>query len=137
MELLIRVVDRVSDDPVRHHQLTKCGDVIAYQPDGGPWGIEDLRNPDWRIVRVPGLAEAEARALVGEELPRGPAAHECLLRPRGMRVDPGPLGLDPVARERPYPDATVDADTFRPAMSLKDPLPHPDLVGPVTSPTIG
>ena len=137
MELLIRVVDRASDDPARHAHLTKAGDVIAWHEDGADWGREERVNPHWRVVRVPGLAVAEAESLVAPELPRGPAAHEFILRSRGMTVDLAAIGLGRLPGDRTFPDLVVDAGTFRAAMSVKGPVPHPDLLGPPTPHTIG
>ena len=69
MQLLVRVVDRISKDPTRNLQLTKRGDVIAVKPDDADWGTEELTNPEWRIISVPDMTAAEAAALMTQELP--------------------------------------------------------------------
>ena len=38
---------------------TKAGDVVVIVPDGHQWGREEVSNPDWRVLQLPGLA-AEA-----------------------------------------------------------------------------
>lgn len=69
MQLLVRVVDKISKDPDKNIQLTKRGDVIVIKKDGEEWGIEELKNPDWRIISVPDMTELEARALLSPENP--------------------------------------------------------------------
>lgn len=135
MELLVRVVDQVSRDPLKHALLAKAGDVIAWHPIGGAWGAAERDNPDWRIVRVPGLSEDEAEALVAGEL-SGPHAHEQLLRTRGMTLDVASLGI-PAGRSPSGIDATVPVGRFRAAVGLKAPIPHPDRIGPATPHAIG
>lgn len=88
MELLVRIVDkRDLKDPVKDAQLTKAGDVIVYRPDGSDWGIEDLKNPDWRIVRVPSMTEEQAIALTSPELPPTLDKQYPLLQKRAMKLD--------------------------------------------------
>jgi len=59
-EILLRVVDKVNlEDAVRNRQASKAGDVIAVQLDGWNWGTDELANPEWRIVKLPGLAESD------------------------------------------------------------------------------
>lgn len=69
-ELLVRVVDKTNpDDPMKCATFTKRGDVIVVQPDGWVWGKEELENPHWRILKIPGMSISEARAFLGEEMP--------------------------------------------------------------------
>lgn len=67
-ECLLRVVDKTSSDPVSNAGLTKRGHVICVQPDGWPWGTEELANPEWRIVLLPGPVEDWAHLLVPEPI---------------------------------------------------------------------
>lgn len=58
-ELLVRVVDKVHPtDPDKNLQCTKKGDVIWICPDGWNWGREELANPEWRIMKMPGVDPA-------------------------------------------------------------------------------
>ena len=54
-ELLVRVVDKTNDDKKLDAQCSKRGDVIVVQPDGWPWGREELKSEVWRIVKLPGV----------------------------------------------------------------------------------
>lgn len=85
MELLVRIVDKVSNDPDKNKQLTKAGDVIAFKPDGSSWGLMELKNPEWRIIRVD-ITEAEAEALIAPELPPD-LDNEYILLKRQMKID--------------------------------------------------
>lgn len=67
MEFLIRVRDKVGSNIYHDVKLTKRGHVIVAMPDGHDWGLQELTNPDWRIVRVPGISEAEAGAMLAPE----------------------------------------------------------------------
>lgn len=88
MQLLVRVVSKVDPkDPVKDAQLTKAGDVIVYKQDGEEWGIQELKNPDWRIIQVPGMTEEEAIALTSPELPPNLDREYPLLQRRAMKLD--------------------------------------------------
>lgn len=87
MQLLVRVVSKTSKDPILDAQLTKAGDVICFKPDGEEWGIQELKNPDWRIIQVPGMTEEEAIALVSPELPPTLDKQYPLLQRRAMKLD--------------------------------------------------
>lgn len=54
-ELLVRTVDKVNEDFYLNCACTKRGDVIAVQDDGWPWGKEERANPEWTIIKVPGV----------------------------------------------------------------------------------
>lgn len=56
-ELLVRVIDKINDDFYKNCQCTKRGDVIAVKPDGWLWSSEELRNPDWRIIKTSSTVE--------------------------------------------------------------------------------
>lgn len=66
-ELLIRVVDKVGTDVFKDAALTKRGDVIVVRPDGWNWGIQELANPEWRIVSIPDMPMVEAEAMLAME----------------------------------------------------------------------
>lgn len=67
-QLLVRVVDKISDDKAKNIQLTKRNDVIVIKKIGEDWGIEELINPDWRIIQVPDMSDIEARAYLSKEV---------------------------------------------------------------------
>lgn len=88
MELLVRIIDkRDLKDPVKDAQLTKAGDVIAFHEDGADWGVMELKNPEWRIVSVPGMSLLEAEALTAPELPPTLDKEYPMLRKRHMKLD--------------------------------------------------
>lgn len=55
MEILIRIVDRICADAVENRKASKAGDIVHVAPDGWPWGSMELINPEWRIVKFPGV----------------------------------------------------------------------------------
>jgi len=88
MELLVRVVSKTNpNDKVLDSKLTKAGDVIVYKPDGSDWGIAELKNPDWRIIRVEGMTEEQAVSLVSPELPPTLDKEYPLLQRRAIKLD--------------------------------------------------
>lgn len=50
-QMLVRTADRNSNDPFKHAQLTKRGDVIAVVDDAHVWRPAEL-NGEWVIVKV-------------------------------------------------------------------------------------
>jgi hypothetical protein len=67
-ELLVRVVDKANpDDLYKDVKLTKRGDVIVTAEDGWQWGIEELKNPAWRIIKLPGVKVADVSFLTDAE----------------------------------------------------------------------
>lgn len=86
-ELLVRVVDKVSNDPYLDAKLTKRGDVVCVQPDGWVWGKEEQLNPDWRIFRVPGVKRIDALGFEAPELDTDPAQPSRTLQKRAFYLD--------------------------------------------------
>jgi hypothetical protein len=86
-ELLIRVRDKVNDDPYLDARCFKRGDVVVVVDDDWQWGREELRNPDWRIVRLPNVSTAQAAAFLGEEMDEDPQQPSRALRRRGWSFD--------------------------------------------------
>lgn len=78
-ELLVRVTDKPrTGDPRKDCQRSGRGDVIVAQPDGAYWSRAERSNPDWLILKVPGMTLAEGVALTAAEpvigtKQRGPA----------------------------------------------------------------
>jgi hypothetical protein len=131
MELLIVIRDAPCDDPVHNFQAPKAGDVIAYHQDGQDWGLDEVNNPDWRIIHVPGLSEVRAQALVERDisLPGEPSrmrqfaldvgkldSHDAsLLKPRKVRSHTRGNNIDAVID----PGFFVDAHALKPPASLQ------------------
>lgn len=95
-ELLIRVVDKVNEDFYLNCQCTKRGDVVVAQPDGWAWGLEELKNPDWRIVVMPELSLGDAQAMLAPELDKDPKSPSKTLQRRAFKFD-----LDALATSSP------------------------------------
>jgi len=68
-EILIRVKDKINkDDFYLNLQCTKRGDVIAVCPNNHEWGSEELRSPDWRILRFPAIPEEKFHQFLSAEI---------------------------------------------------------------------
>lgn len=64
-ELLIRTKDKGSDkDAAKDALISKRGHVIAVCPDGWGWTKAEQDNPEWAIVKMPGVAVSDYAALV-------------------------------------------------------------------------
>lgn len=56
MEILLRVKDKNTKNRKEFDWVaTKRGDIIVVMPDGHLWGTAELSNPEWRIIRLPGV----------------------------------------------------------------------------------
>lgn len=86
-ELLVRVVDKSLPDPYANTKLTKRGDVIVIQPDRWAWGSSEQKHPDWRIIRVPGVAVVAVQAFLAPEPEVDPGAQSLMLQRRAFRLD--------------------------------------------------
>lgn len=89
-ELLVFVRDKVNpDDKFKDARLYKAGDVVVVVPDGWNWGLRELDNPDWRIVKMPGVdPEAQAvKALTDVEFNIGSRDVKNVLRRRSVKLD--------------------------------------------------
>lgn len=140
-ELLVRVRDKVSPDPYLNVRLTKRGDVIVVMPDGHDWAADELRNRDWRIVKVPGLSMVEAEAMTVEE-PHDPERSRMMLR-RWFRLDVDSVDLPQRARQviaddsRAAPTFDLTLQQLRAAKLQKSPVADPAVIGPVRANVIG
>lgn len=79
-EVLIRVRDKVNDDPYKDCRLLKRGDIVVIVPDSWAWSPEELRNPDWRILKLPNVALLAAQTFVAEEIDKSPVPRKLLRR---------------------------------------------------------
>ena len=62
-ELLLCVQDKAGFDPKANALTHRPGDVIVVCPDGWGWTPAELNNPDWRLLKMPGLDPSAVRAL--------------------------------------------------------------------------
>lgn len=102
-EILVRVVDKTNPDPYLDVGCTKRGDVIAVVEDGWGWGAEELRNPEWRIVKLPNVPAAMAQNFLAGEVDTDPARPSRMLRKRAIHLD---LASFPKAAQTWLADAT-------------------------------
>ncbi len=67
-ELVLQLVDKpLTGDLALDSQRLRRGDVIAALSDGHLWTPRELTNPDWLILKVPGMSVEEGEAhTVGE-----------------------------------------------------------------------
>lgn len=87
-ELLVRVFDKTNSDcPYLDAQCHKRGDVIAVNEDGHLWGKEELANPDWRIIKVPGVRRSDATGFLARELDDDPSKPSRVLQARAFSYD--------------------------------------------------
>lgn len=87
-EILVRVIDKTNPgDPYLDAKCTKRGDVISVQRDGWPWGVQEQLNPDWRIVKIPGVSVDDVASLLAPEPETDPQNPSRMLQSRLFRLD--------------------------------------------------
>lgn len=86
-ELLVRWVDKRNPDPVLDSKRFQAGYVIDIKEDGAVWGSAELNNPEWCILRAPGVPADMCMNFMGRQLPTEPGTHRMLQR-RAFRLDP-------------------------------------------------
>ena len=115
-QLLIRIRDRISGDPLRDAADWKRGDVIAVYQDDQAHGGDLAGHPDFRILVIPELSLEEAKALLSEQVP-GPGDARLPRPRRGFTFDMDDARL-PVDLRR-YLD---DDGRARPSFTLRLPI---------------
>lgn len=63
-EILLRVRDKDSKSVDQRLMQNKAGDAVVVVEDGHQWGDEEVSNPDWRVLRLPGLPAAAVADLM-------------------------------------------------------------------------
>ena len=116
-ELLVRVVDKVNSDFYLNCGCTKRGDVITVQEDGWPWGKEEIANPEWQIIKVPGVPAVKFEAFLAPERSLNGIPSRTLRR-RAFRLD---LSTDL--------KALVQADLIDNAKIAKPRIADPAVIG--------
>lgn len=87
-EMLVVVVDRVHPDPyIDANHIAKRGDVIDVREDGHQWGREEISNPNWKIIRVPGVPCAHAQGFLSPEYDEHLHTQSRMLQKRGFCYD--------------------------------------------------
>ena len=124
-ELLVRVVDKVSVDPVLDARLTKRGHVIVVRPDGWTWGTEELANPDWRLMRVAGADPVDFAGLIVEEPETDPTTPNKFRQRRAFRLDLDASTVDDAGLRSFFDDFTltpidVKAETTKTAAAVTE-----------------
>ncbi len=113
-ELLVRVVDKVNRDSIYLDvACTKRGDVIAICVDGWQWGKEELANPDWRIVRLPGVDPEDLSGLLAPERDVDPKNPSKTLQRRAFKLDLDRAEIDKANLRTFFDDHTVTPITVK------------------------
>lgn len=86
-EICIMVEDVEGASPSHTLALMKRGDVVDVLPDGFDWGDAALASPRFRMIALPNVSLAAARAFLAPEayVSQDDAATGRVLRPRGLR----------------------------------------------------
>lgn len=116
-QLLVRVVDKTHPNPELDRGLTKRGDVIAVVEDGHVWGTEELKNPDWRIIVIPGVPTFALASLAHPESPELGYGNGRRRRANKFDVDapslPGPMKQYLADASRAQPTYTLSGGLTR------------------------
>ena len=54
-EALISFQDQLPSSDPNYKLRYRAGEIITIQQDGWPWSDAELTNPQWRIIKAPGL----------------------------------------------------------------------------------
>jgi hypothetical protein len=97
IEAMINVRNRVNpNDAVASDKLYKAGDVIEWRnvAEGREWSSTELNASAFRIVRVTGISEAQAKFLASRDPLATP--EDVHTRRRSVYIDPslGPAGFE-------------------------------------------
>lgn len=135
-EFLIRVKNKknlvvLPNAPVLDTKLLQRGDVVVVVRDGWAWSDIELSNPDWRIVKSPGMSLAEAQTYLVPE-PGLPASR--MLQRRAFKFDinavtmPASFSQWLADDSRLQPILTVSAAVLRALRAVKAPIPDPTVI---------
>lgn len=86
-EFLVRIQDKISSDPYLDSKCLKRGDVVAIQPDGWAWGLAEINNPEWRILKFPLISIKNTSPFMAPEFNTDPANPSYVLRKRAFAID--------------------------------------------------
>lgn len=128
MEFLLMIRDRVGETVFDDTKLYKRGMVVDVHEDGWDWGHQELVNPDFRVLKAPGLDKGAAISMLSAEAGFADADYSTsTLQIRAARFD-----ID--AQSLPADFAAYIADDARAApFYLVGPVDAPDGAGQLTS----
>lgn len=79
-EMLVRTRDKAPlDTPEAQARVSQRGDVIDICDDGWAWTYAERTNPDWTLVKLPGVDKEKMSAFLGSE-PGDPLLNKYLRR---------------------------------------------------------
>lgn len=138
-ELLVRVVDKINSDFYLNCQCTKRGDVIVAQEDGWKWGKEELANPDWRIISMPGVPVNDVAGLLTPELPTDPKVTSRTLQRRAFKFNLNAITADltDASRATSIIAAPVAASDVASLIVAKPVIQDPTIIGAANPKVIG
>jgi hypothetical protein len=126
-EFLVRIRDKVDHNPM----LLGEREVVCVCPDGWKWSQIEQKNPDWRILKVPGMTVDEGSVFLA---PEPVDASKYIPRRRAFKIDPAALPADALKLSD---DKRVEAVVEVPKLALeasktvREPLPRLDVIAPV------
>lgn len=131
-EMLVMAVDKFNPDPYLDAKQYKRGDVVCVQPDGWGWGKEELANPLFRIIKVPGVSVADALVFAESEVDIDPLNPSRMLQARVHKLDldalPDPHGQVADHRRRnPLHKVNVSKSGLLAFKQRKAPIPDPNV----------
>lgn len=135
MEMILFAVDRVSDDPYMDALSYKRGDVIMAKPDGWPWSMAELTNPDWRIIKFPSIAMDQAASFVAPEAETDPRNPNRMRQRRGFRLNfdalPGDLQayITDSSRSQPFAITGMTAQDLNALRKRRPRRQDPNVLG--------
>jgi hypothetical protein len=91
-ELLVFAQDQIGADIYKDTKRYKRGDVVVVCEDGWNWGIEELKNPLFRIISIPGMSVSEASQFLAPEVDTDPLNPSKTLKRRAFKLDVDALG---------------------------------------------
>ena len=64
MELLVRRLQKPNWSAQANGTGSWIGDVVTIHEDGWPWSQRELTNPEWLVVKVPGVPASQGAILL-------------------------------------------------------------------------
>lgn len=144
-EILVFTKDIIGDDVYKNAKLPKRGFVIDVEPDGWPWGKEELSNAKLRILKFPGVDPSLFQSFMMPEMPTQPNINwydiSNTLQMRQYKLDIDHPSLSPTIRSlvaddtRSVQSSVADFDVTK-ALTLRKlnpPIPDPAVLGTPTN----
>jgi hypothetical protein len=127
-EFLVRIRDKVGHNA----KLLGEREVVSACTDGWPWSDKERTNPDWRILKAPGMSLAEAETFTVPE-----PVDETLYvrRRRAFKIDYTLLPANVVTwlNDDTRSRVTMDIDplVLSASKQVRVPLPKTDVIAPL------